>query len=138
MIRIFCSDAPAYLHTAVGIVQMNTGLNNDFNLAVDRLSQYLSKRSPHLYFVVVTRGIGGRNISSVTGGGRGGGIGRGRFGYGRGEGGRFGYGRVEGGRFGYGRGRCGRGGRGGQGVCGGRDGGRGVKGNHNSYNNNGR
>ena len=27
LIRIFCSDAPAYLHKAVGIVQMDTALN---------------------------------------------------------------------------------------------------------------
>ena len=35
-IRGIRSDAPAYLHTAVGIVQIDTALNNDFNLSVYR------------------------------------------------------------------------------------------------------
>ena len=44
LIRGIRSDAPAYLHTAVVIVQMDTALKNYFNLEVDRLSQYLSTR----------------------------------------------------------------------------------------------
>ena len=115
---------------------MDIALSNDFNLAVDRLSQYVSTRSPNVNFVRGTQGRGGRNISSVTGGGRGGGRGRGRFGYGQGEGGRFGYGKGEGGIFGYERGR---GGRGGSGGCSGHDGcggGRGGRSNHNIYYNN--
>ena len=126
MIRGICSDAPDYLNTAVGIVHMDTALNNEFNLSVYRISQYISTRSPSVDFVRGTRGRGGRNASSVTGGGRGGGKVRGRFGYGRGKGGRFGYGRG-GGVIG---GRGGRGGRGGLG------GGRGGRDNQNSYNNN--
>ena len=43
-------DAPAYLHTTVGIVQMYRALNNYFNLAVDRLSQFLSIRSHNVDF----------------------------------------------------------------------------------------
>ena len=50
-IRGIHSDAPAYLHISVRIVHMDTVLNNDFNLAVDRLSQYVSTRSPNVYFV---------------------------------------------------------------------------------------
>ena len=91
LIRVIHIDTPAYLHTAVGIVHMYTILNNDFNLAVDRLLQYVSTRSSNFNLFIGTRGRGGRNISSVTDGGRGGGRGRGRFGYGRGEGVRFGY-----------------------------------------------
>ena len=71
---------------------MDTSLNNDFNLAVDRLSQYASTRSPNVDFVGGTRGRGGMNISSVTGGGRVYGRGRFRFVYGRGEGGSLRYG----------------------------------------------
>ena len=131
------SDATAYLHTAVGILQIDIALNNDFNLTVDRLLQYVSTRSPNVDFVRGKQGRGGRNVSSDTGGGRSGGRGRGRFLYGRVEGGIFGYRRGEGGRFRYGKSRCGRGGRGGRGVCGDSGGGRGGRGNHNSYNNNG-
>ena len=107
-------------------------------MKVNSLSQYVSTISPNASFVRGTQGRGGRNISSVTAGGRGGYRGRGRFGYGRGEWGRFGYGQGEGGRFGYGRVI---GGRGGRGVCGGRGscgGGHGGRGNHDSYNKNGR
>ena len=129
---------PAYLHTSVGIVQMDTSLNNDFNLAVDSLSQYVSKRSPNVYFVRGTWRKGGRNISSVIGGERGGGIGRERFLYGQGEGGIFGYRRDEGGIFGYDTGKGGRGGRGGGGGHCGRGRGCGGRCSHNSYNNNGR
>ena len=126
LIRGIRSDTPAYLHTEVGIVQMDTALNNEFNLAVDRLSQYLSTRSPNVDFVRGNQGRGGRNFSSVPGGRRGGGRG----------GGKFGYERVGGDRFGYGKGEGGRGGRDGRGGCGSRSRGRGVGGNHNNYNNN--
>ena len=51
LIRGICSDAPYYLHTSVGIIQMYTALNNDFNLVVDRLSQYVSTISPNVDFV---------------------------------------------------------------------------------------
>ena len=37
LIRGICSDAPDYLHKSVGIVHIDIVLNNDFNLAVDRL-----------------------------------------------------------------------------------------------------
>ena len=79
---------------------MDTALNNDFNLAVDRLSQYVSTISPNGDFIRGTRGKEGRNISNVTGVGTGGGRGKGIFGYGQSEGGRLGYGQGEGGRFG--------------------------------------
>ena len=105
---------------------MDTDLNNEFNLAVDRLSQYVSTQSPNVDFVRRTRGRGCRNVSSVIISGRSGSRGRCRFGYGQGE--------V--GRFGYGRGRGGRGVRGGGGGYGGGGGGRGGRGNRNSYNNN--
>ena len=86
MIRGIRSDSPSYLHAAVGIVQTDTALNNDFKLAVDRLSQYVSTRSPNVDFFRGTQVRGGRNVSSVTGGGRGGGRGGGIFEYGQGEG----------------------------------------------------
>ena len=123
-IREILSDTPDYLHAVGGIVHMDTDLNNYFNLEVDGLSQYVSTISPNVDLVRGTRGTGGRNVSSFTCGGRGGGRGGVRFG-GRG-----------GGRFGYGQGRSGRGRRGG---CDGRGGRGGVLGgivNHNSYNNN--
>ena len=50
LIRGIPSDAPDYLHTAVEIVQMDTSPNNDFNLEVDRLSQYVSTISPNVDF----------------------------------------------------------------------------------------
>ena len=93
---------------------------------MDRLSQYVSTISPNVYFVRGIRGREGRNVSSVTSCGRGGGRGVFRFGYGQGRGGIFGYLQCEGGR----------GGRGGCGGRGGRSGGRGGRGNHNNYNNN--
>ena len=37
LIRGIQSDDPAYLHKSVGIVHMDTVLNNEFNLAVDML-----------------------------------------------------------------------------------------------------
>ena len=61
-------------------------LINDFNLEVDRLSQYVFTRSPNIDFIRGTQGRGGRNSSSVNGGGRGGGTGIGRLVYGQGEG----------------------------------------------------
>ena len=79
------SDAPAYSHTEVVIVKMDTDLKNYFNLALDMLSQYISTRSPNVDFVRKTRVRGGRNVSSVTGGGRGGDRGAGRFVYGQGR-----------------------------------------------------
>ena len=51
LIRGIHSDAHSYLHTAGGIVKMDTSLNNYFNLAVDSLSQYLSTRSHNVDFI---------------------------------------------------------------------------------------
>ena len=45
---------------------MNPALYNEFNPAVDRLSQNVSTRSPNVEFVRGTRGRGGRNISSIV------------------------------------------------------------------------
>ena len=84
---------------------MDTALNNEFNLAVDRLSQYVFTRSPNVDFVRVIREIGGINVSSATGVGIGGGIVGGIFVNGRGIGVIFVYGQGEGGRGG----RCSRG-----------------------------
>ena len=42
LVRVILSDAPYYLHTSVLIIQMDTSLNTDFDLAVYRLSQYVS------------------------------------------------------------------------------------------------
>ena len=58
---------------------MYTSLKNNFNLAVDRLSQYVSTTSTNVDFVRGNQGRGDRNISSVTSGGRGGGRVRGRL-----------------------------------------------------------
>ena len=82
LIKGILSDVTAYLHTAVGILQINTVINNYFNFAVDRLSQYVSTISPNVDFFIGTRGRGGGNFSSVDGGGRGGVRGGGVFGYG--------------------------------------------------------
>ena len=107
---------------------MYTCLNNDFNLVLDMLSQYASTISPNIDFVRGTRGRRGKNISSVTVGGRVGNRGRGKFGYRQGEGEGFGCVKGRGGR-------CGRGGRGG---CGAPSGGCVETEYQKSYNNNGR
>ena len=36
LIRGILSDAPTYLHTSVRIIHMDTALNNEFNLSVDK------------------------------------------------------------------------------------------------------
>ena len=95
---------------------MDKALKNVLNYSVKRSSKQLFTKSLNVDFFRGTQGRGGRNVSSVTGGRRGGGRG--------------------GDRFGYGRGRCGRGGRGGLGGRGSRGGVRGGRGNYNSYNNN--
>ena len=75
---------------------MDIALNNECNLALDMLSLYVYTRSPNVDLFRGNRGRGGRNISSVTVGGRCGGKGKGGFGYGRGELGVFGYGQGRG------------------------------------------
>ena len=99
---------------------MNPTLYNDFNSAADRLSQYVSTKSPNIDFVRGKRGIMGRTMLNIV-----------RSGFGRG-GNKF---ERGGGRFG----RGGRNGRGGRGGCGGRRIflGR-VNFNYQNYNNNNR
>ena len=56
------------MQTTIGIVQMDTTLNNNFNLAVDRLSQYLTTQSPNIDFILGTQGRCDRNIPNYNNG----------------------------------------------------------------------